>query len=103
MRKLLATLVATAALAGGSIALTGSASAAVPLAPTDCVSYTIKLVNGQWRLVQTTSTSCTSSSSGTSGSSSGSTSGTGTSGTATNNCPLGGCTSTATGTGGRSR
>lgn len=102
MRKMLAT--AVLALAASGVLLSGTASAATPvsLSADNCVSYTIKKVDGKWRLVKTTSGTCTSSSTGTSGSSGGSSSGTSTPGTTTNNCNTG-CTATATGTGGRSR
>jgi len=103
MRKALSTAGLILALAGGSAAFSGTAMAATPVPSVDnCISYTLKIVNGKWTLVPSTTNSCQSTSTGTNGTGSTGT-GTSTQGTTTNNCPLGGCTSSATGTAGRSR
>lgn len=103
MRKTTCSVLAALAVFAGPVLFAGTASASpsVGSAPTSCVGYTMKLVNGQWVLVPTSSSGCTSSNTGTPGGSGGS--GTGTPGTVTNNCPTGGCTGSATGTPGRSR
>lgn len=89
MRKTIGTAALVVALAtGGSALLGGTALAGVSPAPSvdNCVSYTLKKVNGKWVWVKTTGKCTSSSGSGGSGGSSGSTSTNGQQGTETNNC-----------------